>query len=228
MPSAGGSPFILLDVDGVLHPLRPSGHPLLASMDDIVQRGEREAFVADDPHHTGEVIRGEFEPGCMNALHHLVQGCGAHIVLSSTWRETLPQRRAVDQQLQRFGMPCALGFTPQIPRYEGGGRGAEILAWVTEQEGISGSCCWIAIDDLELEQQLPPSHFLRTDPAVGLTTEDAERAAEMLRQQQRTALGLEASGPQRRGGMQRSTLGFGSALSFTKLGEPTGGTSTGG
>eukprot|EP00966_Prymnesium_polylepis_P284441 6571221-Prymnesium_polylepis.2 len=50
----------------------------------------------------------------------------ALIVLSTTWRETAPQRRAVDEQLELNGLPRHASCTPMLPSLEGG-RAAEIL-----------------------------------------------------------------------------------------------------
>lgn len=173
---------IVLDVDGVLHPLRPSGHPLHASMESIIARNEREeALDAADPDdankRVGEILPGEFTDECMRVLESVVRESGAKIILSSTWRETAPQRRAVDARLVAHGLPHVIDYTPQFSSLEG--RAAEILAWASEQ---SPSCCWVAIDDRELSQ-LPNTHFVLTDPARGMTPTDGERVLELLRQQ---------------------------------------------
>ena len=214
------APFIVLDVDGVLHPLRASGHPLRASMADILARGEREeALDAADPEdlggRTGETVDGEFVDECTTVLAEIVQSVGAKIVLSSTWRETAPQRRAVNSQLARHGISAIVGWTGSLSGPHR--RAEEILAWAAEQQRSSSApCCWVALDDQEgLDQFLPAANLVQTDPARGLTAEDGERALECLRQQRRAILGLAdevddaaARRRRRRGGMQRSTLGM--------------------
>lgn len=215
-------PVILLDVDGVLHPVRPSGHPLRAAMEDLIARVEAEESIAGDD-HVGRVVEGEFVQECMAALGDCVRASGARIVLSSTWRETAPQRRAVDAQLVKHGLPPHEGCTPRLSVIEGG-RAAEIIAWAAERDCNPGASttCWVALDDQEgLEHKLPATHFVKVDPALGLTAADAERACELLRQQQCAALGVPVGGStgdeaggasgsarRRRGGMQRSTLGM--------------------
>lgn len=211
----GVAPFLLLDVDGVMHPLRESGHPLHASIEDLIKRADDDiALQSDSPESVSHVVDGEFTDDCMDALAECVRACGAQIVLSSTWRETAPQRRAVDLQLKNRGLPASIGCTPMFTGAGRGGRTAEVLAWADEQQELaeasgSGSCCWVAIDDMELE--LPDDHFVQTDPSVGLTAADADRVMEMLRRQQQKALGPEiAELPRRvrRGAMQRSSLGM--------------------
>ena len=183
--ASAASPFVLLDVDGVLHPLKASGHPLHASMDELTRRCDDELNNEDDE-RVGETVRGEFLPENMQALAWIVRETNARIVLSSTWRETAPQRRAVDAQLALHGIPPAIGATPRLPILSGG-RAAEILAWVDAAEFASaGTCYWIALDDLPLEG-LPPDCFVKVDPVHGLTIGDAERVCECLRAQRRRA-----------------------------------------
>lgn len=176
--SDAGRAIILLDVDGVLHPLRPSGHALYASMDDLTARADEELDLPDDA--TGRTVAGEFLEENMAALHHIVSTTGAAIVLSSTWRETAPQRRAVDVQLIKHGIAPHVGCTPRLPMVPNGGRAAEILAWAAEH--ATGGVAWVALDDLELTG-LPKSCFVQMDPAVGLTRLDADRVIACLQQQ---------------------------------------------
>ena len=170
--------FILLDVDGVLHPLTQSGHPLHALMDDLTRRTDADMELNEET-GVGGVVAGEFLSDNMTALAHMINSTGAQIILSSTWRETGPQRRAVDAQLVKHGLQPAVGATPRIPGLTGG-RSKEILAWA---DTATENCCWVAIDDLEL-QGLPNDCFVKTEPSKGLTLADAERAVECLRRQQ--------------------------------------------
>ena len=172
------APCVLLDVDGVLHPLAASGHPLYASMDDLTLRTNADALLPD--HAVGGVVDGEFMQDNMAALAYILRATGASVILSSTWRETGPQRRAVDAMLLRHGLPASLGVTPRLSTLEGG-RAAEILAWAAERDDIS----WVAIDDLDLTADLPSEFFVQTDPGRGLTMADAERAIALLSAQAR-------------------------------------------
>ena len=69
------SATIFLDVDGVCHPLKPSGHPLHASIDDLTARTDAELELPDDA--TAAVVAGEFESSNMRALAACVQHSGA-------------------------------------------------------------------------------------------------------------------------------------------------------
>ena len=173
--SCPSPPVIFLDVDGVCHPLKPSGHPLYASMDDLTARTEAEIDLPDDA--TGSIVEGEFTHDCMSALQAFVKNTDARVVLSSTWRETGPQRRAVDVALKKAGIPPASGATPMRTLHDGG-RVAEIMQWVDTQKPVR----WLAIDDADLGK-LPTGHFLQTDPGLGFTLKDVERAFELLQKQ---------------------------------------------
>ena len=168
------SRFLLLDIDGVCHPLKPSGHCLNASMADLAARADEELELSENS--TGRVVAGEFEERNMAALARIVASTSATIVLSSTWRETGPQRRAVDGQLTKHGLPPHVGVTPSL---QGDGRAAEILAWAAAH---GSGAAWVAVDDLPLPS-LPSNRFVQTDPAVGLTCADAERVIACFRAQ---------------------------------------------
>ena len=228
------SPLVFLDVDGVCHPLKSNGLPLHASLEALTRRTDDDLELSDDdPNAIGGVVEGEFLEENMRRLAELVHAVGAHIVLSSTWRETAIQRRAIDAQLRRFGMPSHVGCTPRLPTIGGGGRHAEIMAWVAEHcahgdeaaaHGSRHRCCWVAIDDLDLKDALPEDHFVKTDPTVGLDEGVVERALECLRRQRLRALDIDGgsapvSPPQRRGGMQRSTLGLALSVSTAARGD---------
>ena len=129
--------FIVLDVDGVLHPLGENGLPSNAKLEDLMERADEEP-TEDDGSCVGRTVAGEFEPHCMAELARAVAETGAEIVLSSTWRETRPQRRAVDLKLQEFFMPTSVACTPRLSVLRGG-RAAEILAWAAEQPAAEES-----------------------------------------------------------------------------------------
>lgn len=163
-------PVLFLDVDGVLHPLTPSGHAKLASLEALCARADAEADLPDDA--IASVVEGEFIDECMTALASCVQATNARIVLSSTWRETWPQRRAVEAQLEKYGLSIS-DATPMLPLVDGG-RAMEIRRWISS----STECRWCAVDDQDLK--LPLDNFVQTDPAVGLTMADAALLIERL------------------------------------------------
>ena len=224
--------FVVLDVDGVLHPLSEKGLPVNATFEDLSKRADEEleddgscvfravagesqqhlhsywlaptvscrvpvhfplghekalpgARTHDEPTDTS----GEFEPRCMAELARAVATTGAQIVLSTTWRETPPQRRAVDRKLQEFGIPPSVDATPRLSVLRGG-RAAEILAWAAAQPAGTR---WVALDDIDLGQKpvpgtgrsvvdgtLLPEHFVHVDAHTGLTAADADRLIGLL------------------------------------------------
>lgn len=171
-PIDGLDCVLFLDVDGVLHALKPNGLCRDATLDELTARTDAELDLPEEA--TASVLQGEFNSACMEQLARCVSQSGASIVLSSTWRETPPQRRAVDAQLVRYGMATSVASTCTLPLVAGGGRSAEILAWVEAHRPRR----WVALDDTEL--RLPDGHFVRTDPACALDLAGASRAVELL------------------------------------------------
>ena len=164
-------PVIFLDVDGVLHPLAKNHLPLHASEEDLMRRADAEMHMQSaDRDRVGEAVAGEFWPPCMRPLADAVKRSGAEIVLSSTWRETLPQRRCVSKKLAEYGLDFK-EFTPTVF----GGRENEILEWLSTRDARRR---WIAVDDLDL--RLPEGHFVQIDSFMGFTTADADRVCDLL------------------------------------------------
>jgi hypothetical protein len=166
---------LVLDIDGVCHPLTDKGVAALAKLSDLTARCDRELDLDDSA--TGEVVDGEFVEPCMHALARAVRVTRAEIVLSSTWRETALQRRAVDGQLRAHGIPAHSGCTPMLPLLEGG-RAAEILAWADATQ--SSKQRWVAIDDNPAVNKLPEGHFVWTDYRTGFTEADADTVIALL------------------------------------------------
>lgn len=144
---------------------------------------------------------GEFDPRCMAELARAVAETGAQIVLSTTWRETPPQRRAVDKKLQEFGIPASVEATPRLSVLRGG-RAAEILKWAAAQPAGTR---WVALDDIDLGQKpvpgtgrsvvdgtLLPENFVHVDAQTGLTAADADRLIALL--EPTTAAAVEGAG----------------------------------
>ena len=134
---------IFLDIDGVLAPIR---------------RWDR---------------YGDLDPACIRVLNEIVQGAGADVVVSSTWRhgKTVAE---LQEMLEEEGFTgCVIDKTPTgVP---GAGRRDEIAAWLAEH-AVGG---YVIIDDHsnigELRTQLVLTH-----PARGLQPADAPQAIKIL------------------------------------------------
>ena len=202
------APVLFLDVDGVLHPLGPTGAPLLASSEALLQRADDEAAIIGDE-HTAAVVHGEFIAPCTSQLQRIFLETGCRIVLSTTWRETAPQRRAVDAQLVAAGCPPSCDCTPRLSVLRGG-RPAEILAYVREHAVTS----WVALDDVDLRTSsapagpvLPDERFVLVAAATGLSQASADEAIRKLQPPLTfDALPQELVVLIMRGGSPRSTL----------------------
>ena len=119
-----------------------------------------------------------FRDTAMCALQSIVSASGAVIVLSSSWQTVDEARELVDQALVRHGIPPCVCTTMQGKRKTGTEprqRAREISSWLESHTGVES---WVALDDMELP--LAPDHFVRTQPDVGLTAEDASRAIAIL------------------------------------------------
>ena len=181
--------WILLDVDGALCPNA-----------DLRQPTPRED------------ARPEYGASCVDALGDVVLGCGAQLVLTSSWRGNVERRAWAEAQIVSRGR-ILQGLSAITPLSDGD-RAVDILEWAAERMAPSALCCWVAVDAQNLAGQLPSGHFLQIDSARGLTTGDADEIMELLRKQAEALLepsletmGLSGSTQRRRGGGARSMLG---------------------
>ena len=174
--------IIFLDVDGVLHPLNekhlPKGVPLSA----LVERGENDECGFP-------VLEGEFIERCMYALKKIVDGSGADIVLSSTWREDKCGRDAVNEQLEKYGIKPAIGYTPMLSGCFDRRRAKEIFSWIVKHEFFGN---FLILDDSDIFNEeseklkkdklfnLLHPHFLRCDMSIALSAHNVAHAITTL------------------------------------------------
>jgi len=191
--------FIFLDVDGVLHPLNEKHLPSLVKKEHLFQRVEEEEEAGDTLEIT-RVLEGEFVPEIMERLARTIKTCATnnsvHIILSSTWRETLPGRKAVDSQLKEFDIPSVEGNTPQLSfMHCKCKRAHEIVHWLYLNLVTDGVICdfrFVVLDDADLvgEETMPIGtdyaadfirpYFVRCDKSTGLTESDCQRIVEIF------------------------------------------------
>ena len=119
---------------------------------------------------------GWLDPVLIARLNRLVRHTGAVVVLSTSWRKYLGAESAA-------GVLRACGFTGEVvgaTEVMGEGveqRHREIERWLREHPGVTR---WVAVDDCELA--LPPERFVRTHAVHGLTDDDCDRVAAILRE----------------------------------------------
>jgi hypothetical protein len=148
-------PIIFLDIDGVIVP------------------------DGDDPSST------VFHPRCLEALKSILAAVPeAKVVFSTTWR--LPGHvNRLHEQWTEQGFPdnLAIDGTPDLREDPSVSRlyrrGLEIRAWLDAHPEVSR---WVVIDDerLAIESILDPHRCVFTNPARGLTADEAERAVGIL------------------------------------------------
>lgn len=151
---------IFLDIDGVLN-----NH-------DSMHRAYEKGLDAAG-------IRG-WDRGSVDELKRIVAETGARIVISSTWRLNISDRRsehAVAAGFEMYGIP---EFTDVTPNFPGKIRGLEIKSWMDNwaEEPIES---FVILDDDSdmLPEQM--AHFVQ--PSLfrgGLNKELADKAIEIL------------------------------------------------
>lgn len=118
---------------------------------------------------------GWIDPVMIARLNRLVRRTSAGVVISTSWRRYLGPR-AVEGVLRACGFTgTVLGATPVFGEKPEDWRAEEIAAWLAARPGIQ---LWAALDDLDLD--IDPEHFVRTQMLLGLTDDDCERVARIL------------------------------------------------
>ena len=189
--------FIFLDVDGVLHPLNEKQLPALVKPEDLFKRVQEEDELGESL-KTLDVLEGEFMPDIMLRLSKLIKEVSKNgevtIVLSSTWRESLPRREAVNSKLKEFGIPQFSSITPILQLQYRCQRAHEIVTWLcANQQQTQSKFRFVILDDSDLvdkegvnkhEKDLAAAfiepYFVRCEKSIGLTENDCGRAIEVL------------------------------------------------
>ena len=182
--------FIFLDVDGVLHPLNERHVPALVDSEDLYKRVIEEEENDSDHTYVKRVLDGEFVPEIMrNIKTAIIDKIGdVSIILSSTWRETLPSRKAVDKELEKYGIPAVSGYTPQCNACYHFRRANEIVLWLQqyveqEQSSITTPFRFVVLDDadlLETDSNAVHSQSLNATAATAATAASSATAADVI------------------------------------------------
>ena len=120
-----------------------------------------------------------FDPEAVDALGRLVEQTGADIVITSTWRQ-LGEERMQTLWATRQMPGILLGGTPQLLTQMYAVRGQEIAAWLALNVAEDEGCRYVIIDDGRdfLPEQIQFCVF--TNPTLGLTLEDAQKAVFLI------------------------------------------------
>ena len=128
-----------------------------------------------------------FDPNAVSNLKKIIDETGADIVISSSWKSFGISE--LEDMWQDRGLPGKLiGITPNSVSDEMllnadldhmelfSIRGMEIKEWLSKK-GISH---YVIIDDMDNMLQEQKSHFVQTNPEVGITEENAVQAISIL------------------------------------------------
>lgn len=122
---------------------------------------------------------GNFQPECVENLNDILYSTGAKVVLSSTWRyhiiSGLMSVREFENNFKKNGVADVfeiVGVTPPDEKIPS--RNAQIRYWLDHNKYSS----YVIIDDFQLIGF--DGNFVKTELKIGLTSQDAEKAIEIL------------------------------------------------
>lgn len=152
---------LFLDIDGVLN-----------SHDYFNRRRGGSLVILERPPQTDHLSpeARDIDPDAVALLNRVLAETGAKVVLSSAWRIVHPIE-------QMRGILRERGFTGELigitPNHHDSIRWPEIRAWLDAHPEVTR---WAAVDDTNLAREgCPPSHFVLTEFAYGLTAYAAWR-----------------------------------------------------
>jgi len=145
-----------------------------------------------DSGHQVEISSGKYvDDEAVRLFATLVKETGAAVILHSGWRfwfdgemkPTRPEAKYFVDMMAREGIGIA-GVTPDLTTEEirktkkfSLVKAEEILKWLQENKDCTN---WLVLDDLDLHNSEIEAHQVRTDPEVGITKEDVDRAKLIL------------------------------------------------
>ena len=145
-----------------------------------------------DDEHQKEISDGKLvDVDKIRLLATLVKETEAKIILHSGWRFWFDQDlKPLRHEAQYFADVMAKeglkvdGTTPDLTTEEirrtkkfSLVKADEILKWLDDNSSFTK---WVVLDDLDLHNEEVARHQVKTDPEVGLTEKDLERAFEIL------------------------------------------------
>ena len=144
--------IIFLDIDGVLN-------------DDTT------------PPYPKDWPEGHLKEDLIARINQIVEATGAKIVMSTAWRTVLSlkefQELLGSKGLRAEIIDCTPSRMSFRPRWH------EIKEWILDNREIYVES-WVAIDDLLIKEA--GERLVRTNPSIGITDEDVEKAIKILLQ----------------------------------------------
>eukprot|EP00927_Polykrikos_kofoidii_P030965 TRINITY_DN26630_c0_g1_i1.p1 TRINITY_DN26630_c0_g1~~TRINITY_DN26630_c0_g1_i1.p1 ORF type:complete len:302 (+),score=37.51 TRINITY_DN26630_c0_g1_i1:52-957(+) len=134
-----------------------------------------------------------FDESCMSRLKLLLERSGASIVLSTPWRKHLSYLNDVFANYgllgnvsPRSGPERPIHSQMRTPAFaDPRRRDFEIVRWLAMNQKELGVDSWVVLDSMNLlcfpeTQEMLEGRVVCTDPCVGLTDEDVEKALKIL------------------------------------------------
>jgi hypothetical protein len=129
-------------------------------------------------------VHSQIDPRAVERLNRIVDATGARIVISSSWRHAF-SRDEISAMLRDRGFrhpDSVIDVTPSLLAQ----RGEEVAKWLggldeSRRLGGEGSDGYVILDDsTDFDSQELRDHMVLTDPEVGLTDSDVQRAIQIL------------------------------------------------
>ena len=165
---------IFLDCDGVLN-----SH-------QFFQSAEQRQDAAEGGLSFGEA---QLDPAALALLDRIVEQTGATIVISSSWRH-IWKWQDIAQMFKKRGMENWDFVIDQTPGSQNDNRGDEVQDWLDTRWGRERQVVddhyepitsFVIIDDTDEFSTTQRQNFVKTNPQVGLTQADAQRAIQILK-----------------------------------------------
>ena len=151
---------IFLDIDGVLRPIH--------------------SYIGKDEY--GQL----FVDRCVDSLRYIIENTNASIVISSTWKSS--GLIIMKEMWNKRNLPGnIIDITPnEVDVVESGNaefydlvdRGLEINQWIINNN-FNGK--YLIIDDLPDFTDVQMTKYIKTNPSIGLTMDDAKKCIEILK-----------------------------------------------
>jgi len=129
----------------------------------------------------------QLDPQALALLDNLIEQTGAQIVISSSWRHIWDWQE-IAKMFEKRGMENWDFVIGQTITSNQDNRGAEVMAWLDtgrERQVVDDKheavTAWVILDDTDEFDSTQHNNFVRTNPKVGLTAADVQKAIQILK-----------------------------------------------